>query len=259
MKDEGTLFSHLSSLISRLSSCIFHLCVGHGVNGFSRARQLMLVGCILWLMLLGCQTAELIARVNPSVAVTRTQTVRPTFTRVPPTIPPTPPAPIVLPTTVPPTRVPTSRPAPTRPPTPKPVAPPPAPPPASPTPDLFGGYYYRPVDKGCVSASNTRIEGTVYDNGMPKSGVIVRLSESDHGPQFPAFNDFVTGTDPADYKHIDPTLNGKYRLSPAEGQRVNGNWWVFLIDGSGNPISHSFFVHTQDGPGCNTATVDFVH
>ena len=240
----------LSSFVSHLSS----FPRGHGVKRFSRAYKLILAASLGWFVILGCHTTDLIARVNPTATATAAPTVRPTFTRVPPTQPP-PPTIAPPPPTVPPTRAPTLRPPPTRAPTPKPAAPTPVPP----TPDLYGGYYYRPVFKGCVTAPDTRILGTVYDNGAKKNGVIVRLSESDGGPKFPDLDDFVTGTDPSDYKHICLACEGMYRLSPAEGQMVNGNWWVFVVDSGGSPLSKGYFIHTQDGPGCNSATVDFVH
>ena len=219
---------------------------------FSRAYKLILAASLGWFVILGCHTTDLIARVNPTATATAVVTVRPTFTRVPPTQPP-PPTIAPPPPTVPPTRAPTLRPPPTRAPTPRPAAPTPVPP----TPDLYGGYYYRPVDKGCVTAPNTRIEGTVYDNGIKKNGVILRVSYAEYGE--PSINDFVTGTDPSDYKHIAPEWEGRYRLGLYEGQQIDANWWVFVVDGSGNPQSKGFYVKTHDGPGCNTATVDFVH
>ena len=92
-----------------------------------------------------------------------------------------------------------------------------------------------------MTASNTRIQGTVYDNGVKKNGVTVRVSESDGGPKFPELDDFVTGTDPSDYKHICPECEGMYRISPAEGQMVDGNWWVFIVDGSGSSFVQRLF------------------
>lgn len=216
--------------------------------------RLILFGGAFWLVVLGCRTSDVVARVNPTATSTVTRTVqRPTFTPAPPTQPPT-----VIPPTLPPppspTRTPTTRPAPTRIPTPA-RAPTPAPPP--PTPDPYAGWYYRPVNKGCVAAPNTRIEGTVIENGVPKNGVRVRVSHAEHAE--PSINDFITGTDPTDYKHINPALQGKYRLGIAEGQRIDGNWWVFVLDAGGNPLSPGVHVKTHDDPGCNTATVDFVH
>jgi hypothetical protein len=134
------------------------------------------------------------------------------------------------------------------------VPPTPAPPP---TPDPYAGYYYRPVNKGCVTAPNTRIEGTVYDNGVKKNGVIVRVSHAEHAEAL--IDDFVTGTDPSDYKHIAPERQGMYRLALYEGQQIDGNWWVFVVDSGGNPLSKGVYIKTHDGAGCNTATVDFVH
>ncbi len=205
-------------------------------------------------ILLACRTSNLIARAETTPTRAATRTVRPTFTSIPPTLPPTdtppPTSPPIIPTPVPTLR----RVPPTRIPAPIKTATPPPPPP---TADLYGGYYYRPVDKGCVTTPNTRIQGTVYDNGAPENGVIVRVSDRFGGG--PSINDFVTGTDPSDYKHIDPTVQGKYRLALYEGQQNAGNWWVFIIDGSGNPLSPGFLITTQDNGGCTTATVDFVH
>ena len=215
-------------------------------------HKLVLLACLAALTILGCQVGNLIARANPTATKTAAPTVRATFTRVPPTQPP---SPTLAPTPLPP---PTARPTATRTrtPVPKPAVPPPPPPPSA-TPDLFGGYYYRPVFKGCVAAPNTRIEGTVTDNGVKKNGVIVRLSHAEHAE--PLINDFVTGTDPSDYKHKAPEWEGRYRLGIAEGQRIDGNWWVFIIDENGNPLSKGYYIKTHDDPGCNTATVDFVH
>jgi hypothetical protein len=226
------------------------------VKRFSRARQLILIAVLGWFVILGCRTTDLIARVNPTATATTTaaSTARPTFTRVPPTEPPPSPT-LAPPPTIPPTHIPTPRLPPTRAPTSKPAPPPPAPP----TPNPCAGYYYCPVFKGCVAASNTRIQGTVYDGGVKRNGVIVRLSESDGGPKWPDLDDFVTGVDPTDYHHQCPECEGMYRISPAEGQMISGNYWVFIIDSNGTPQSKGLFVHTQDGPGCNTATVDFVH
>jgi len=226
------------------------------IKPFSRARKLILAALLGWLVILGCRASDLIALANPSATNTAAPTVRATFTRVPPTVPPPSPQPTSPPPpTAPPTRAPTLRPPPTRAPTPKPAAPPPAPP----TADLFGGYYYRPVNKGCSASTspNTRIEGTVYDNGLKKNGVTVRLSHGEHLDQL--LPDFVTGIDPNDPNHRAPEREGMYRLSPAEGGYVDGNWWVFVIGPDGSPLSKGQYIKTHDGPGCNIAIVDFVH
>jgi len=218
------------------------------------SARLIVLGCVFWLVVLGCRTSDFVAQANPTAARTATRTVRPTFTLAPPTQPPPPdtlpPPPPAAPSIVP-TRPPTARPVPTRP----PASPTPAPPP--PTPDPYAGFYYKPTKKICVTAPNTRIEGTVYDRGVSRNGIRVRVSDREGGD--PSIDDFITGTDPSDYKHIDPALQGKYRLALYEGLRNAGNWWVFIIDDSGNLLSPGVLITTQDGGGCNTATVDFSH
>jgi hypothetical protein len=229
---------------------------GRSVKTSPRVNKLILAAGLGWFMILGCSTTNLIARANPGATNTAAPTVRATFTRIPPTEPPPPPPPTAVPPPViPPTRTPTPRRPPTRVPTPKPAAPTPVPP----TPDLFGGFYYRPVNKGCSTSTsrNTRIEGTVYDNGVRKNGVTVRLSHGEHLD--PLLPDFITGGDPSDPNHKAPEREGMYRLSPAEGGYQDGNWWVFVIDGNGNPLSKGQYIKTHDAPGCNIAIVDFVH
>jgi hypothetical protein len=209
---------------------------------------------LIWLAMLACRSSDVFLARGGTATLTPTRP-RPTFTLsaiIVPEEPTNPPPP-----TVPPPRPPTSRPAPVRiPPT---ATKPPAPTTVPPTPDPDAGFYYRRVFKGCAAASNTRIEGTVIDGGTPRSGVKVRLSFEENGPADTPLPDFLTGTDPADPKHPCPACQGKYRLSPSEGSLQDGNWWVYVVDDSGNPLSKSVFIHTQDGPGCNTATVDFVH
>jgi len=219
---------------------------------FSPLQLAALLG-LAWIGLLACRVTDLIAQGGATATITATRP-RPTFTLSArlleqPTDIPTP-APSSTrpppPTPRPPTRIPTAaKPAPTNPP--------------PPTPDPDAGFYYKRVLKGCVTAPNTRIEGIVTENGNLKNGVKVRISFSENGPADTPLPDFVTGIDPVDPKHNCPECQGKYRLSPSEGSRLDGNWWVHVVDDNGNPISRSTFIHTQDGPGCNTATIDFVH
>ncbi len=72
-------------------------------------------------------------------------------------------------------------------------------------------------------------------------------------------DDFTTGVDPSDHAHQDPSLQGKYRLGIAEGQQIDGNWWVFVVNNKGEQISVGAYFKTHDGPGCNTALIDFGH
>ncbi len=220
--------------------------------------RIVSLGSIFWLVVLGCRTGDLIARANPTATRTVTRTLpRPTFTPAPPTALPTiPPPPPPPPPTATPTRAPTARRTPTRVPT---VAKSPTPAPPPPTADPDVGWYYKRVFKGCSTSTspNTRIEGTVYDYGLKKNGVTVRLSHGEHLEAL--IPDFVTGVDPNDYKHLAPERQGMYRLSPAEGGYVDGNWWVFVVGSDGNPLSKGQYIKTHDGPGCNIAIVDFVH
>ncbi len=212
---------------------------------------------MLWLLLLGCRTTDFfaIARVNATPTRTVTRTVRPTFSPVPPTQSP---LPTLMPAPLPAVALPSA----TRAPTARPVATPKPAPSASPVPpptaDLYQGYYYRVAKNVCTTAPNTRAEGTVFNNGIPQNGVRVRVSGDGLGGG-PAVNDFVTGVDPSDYKHIDPSLQGKYRLGIFEGQQNAGNWWVWVVNENGDRISMGAFFNTHDGPGCNTAYIDFAH
>ena len=219
------------------------------------SRLLLLLGGIVWFVVLGCRTGDLIAGAQATATRTVTRTPpRPTFTRVPPTAPPTPtlvPSPTARVLT--PTRVPTARPAPTRTPVPQPVAPPPAPP----TADPYQGYYYRITKNVCSASGNTRAEGIVLNNGLPQNGVKVRIANANGGDA--VIDDFITGVDPSDYKHQDPALQGKYRLGIAEGQQIDGNWWVFIVDNNGQQISVGAYFKSFDTSGCNTATIDFAH
>ena len=211
--------------------------------------QLYAIVGLAWIGLLACRVTDVIAQVGATVTPTATRP-RPTFTlsarliEIPTDIPPPSSTRPPSPTPRPPTRIPTAtKPAPTLPP--------------PPTPDPYAGYYYKPVNKGCVTAPNTRIQGTVIENGSKKNGVKVRVGLFEGGD--PVIDDFITGIDPSDYKHIDPSLQGQYRLGLFEGQQNAGNWWVFILDDGGSRISPGVYVITQDGGGCTTATIDFVH
>ncbi len=224
------------------------------MNPFPSTRTLVALGCAGWLFILGCRVADVVAQAGPAPtrAVTRTAP-RPTFTAAPPTSPPTD---VPAPSSTPPPAVPTRTPAP-RIPTRKPptLAPPPTPVPP-PTADPYQGYFYRVARNTCVSSGpNTIIQGTVSERGVKVDGITVRVSAVPGGP--PAINDFVTGVDPFDFKHKDPSLQGQYRLGIAEGGYASGNWFVFVINTQGDQMSPNASVHTDDKAGCNIATVDF--
>ncbi|MBI5304360.1 MAG: hypothetical protein HY868_19660 [Chloroflexi bacterium] len=215
-------------------------------------RWWIVLGGLIWFALFGCQTLELVAQAEPTPTETRP---RATFTRPAPTLVPTPVPPPTQPPPPPPSPRPTTRPPTARPPTAR-LAPPTAVPPP-PTPDLDAGYFYRVTRIVCVASDNTRVEGTVSDNKALQNGIVIRVSGSPHGP--PAVDDATTGINPADYKRADPTFQGKYRLGLSEGQHIEGNWFVFVINSAGEPMSRNANVQTTSTAGCNTATIDFAH
>ncbi len=208
---------------------------------------------VLCLAALSCRVSDVFVAQGNS-ASTRTPTrPRPTFTLFAQLVPEeptnTPP-----PTQPPPTpRPPTSTRAPTRIPT---ATRPPPPVPLPPTPDPQGSYYYKYRIRACVPGDNTRIEGVVINNGSPVNGITLRVTADPDGP---SVDQKVTGIDPSDPSHIDPSLAGKYRLGIAEGARTPGNWWVFIVNANGDAETAKVFLHTDEWAGCNIATVDWVH
>jgi hypothetical protein len=108
-----------------------------------------------------------------------------------------------------------------------------------------------------VSGRDTRIQGTVYDQwGNKQSNVWVHISAVEAGP--PSIPDFLTGTDPKDFKHFDGALAGQYRLGLSEGGYIAGTWFVSVLrDKDQDAISPQVRVVTDSGPGNNICTVDF--
>ena len=223
-----------------------------GLKRFPVLFRWLAFGGIVWLILLGCRTAQFVAKAGatPTRAATRTLP-RPTFTPVPPTLPPTQPPP-PTPKPAAPTRAPAPRPAPTSIPTAT------VPPPPPPTADPYQGYFYRVSENTCVSSPgpNTVIVGTVYERGVKANGLTVRVAAVPSGP---SIIDFVTGVDPYDPNHKDPSLQGQYRLGLAEGGYLEGNWSVFIVNTLGDQMSPNASVHTDAKSGCNIATVNFSH
>ncbi len=206
-------------------------------------RHYTLIGFII-LLSLACRTTDLFATNRGEPAI-ESAAARPTFT---------PAAKIATPTA---TRT-ATRPRATatrQPPAPPTVIPAPTlPPQPPPTPQ---GPYYRITGNSCATGPNTRIIGTVIENGNKVNGVRVRLSGAAPGP--PAIDDSITGKDPTDPRRVDAAIAGQYRLAPAEGQQREGNWFVFIVNDNGDVISGIANVQTSKGPGCNIGTVDFAH
>jgi hypothetical protein len=108
-----------------------------------------------------------------------------------------------------------------------------------------------------VEGGNTRIVGTVYDRGDKVNGLRIRVSAVPGGP--PAIDDVISGTYHHDPKRVDSAIQGQYTLALYEGQQKSGNWFVFIINNTGDVLSEMGNVQTTEGPGCNIATIDFAH
>ncbi len=212
----------------------------------SLPRGLILLGLII-LLSLACRTTDVISGRNDAATTESRATVRPTFTPAS-----TAQAKVVTPT---PTRPRATAPrAATAPPTFTPIPLPTLPPAPPPTP---AGPWFKVSGKACVEGGNTRVIGTVYDRGQKVNGLKVRVSWAPGGE--PAITDAVTGTYYNDPKRVDSAIQGQYTLALYEGQRVQGNWYVFIITNNGDVLSEMGNVQTSEGPGCNIATIDFTH
>lgn len=143
--------------------------------------------------------------------------------------------------TVPPT--PTPRP---RPPTNTPAPPPP------PTNTPAPAFFYRAVVQACrPNAGITYIQGTVYHGSTPQKGITVRFSWQPDGAPVA---DYVTGTDPNRSVYT-------FILDPDKPRA--GDWYVWVIDASGNRISEMAHVRTTasstEAGACQEVIIDFVH
>jgi hypothetical protein len=221
---------------------------------------------------LACRTAETIAQLRATPAVTRTRVSRaptraptrvskppvaaqeaiPTeitaITDVPP--PPTdaPPPPQEQPTT-PPKAAPATR-KPAAPPAPKPTDPPP---PASPT----SQFKYRIQESRCGPNVRTYIEGYVYENNQPKNDVLIRISQGPDGQPDPN-DDYRTGTDPR---------KGYFFHNINIGAPHGGTWYLWVMDpGTQQRISEIAIVKTDperiedsenSSGSCQSATIKF--
>ncbi len=191
--------------------------------------------------------------VTPTIALAALPALPPTWTPTPtdtatPTLTPTPTSTPTLTATPtnPPTAIPSATP---RPPTRTPAAA--APPTAIPSP-----YSYRAVLQSCSHSGGTFIKGKVTSGGQPDEGVRVRVA---------------TSPDPAAVIEEQIAHNaGDGNASYAFTLRTLGAfdtpsiWYVWVIDGVGNPASDpNFHVTTNNLPAddpssCWLAIVDFV-
>lgn len=124
-------------------------------------------------------------------------------------------------------------------------------------------FPYCAVNRGCQpEEGNLIIEGTVYRNGEPESGVAVRAAKNPG--EAGIIEDFLSGTETINPGKLDPKHPGKYVLQIMPGKAEKGDWWVFLVDQKGGTkqISEPVLVHTTADPfqgnSCQHAFVDFV-
>lgn len=186
---------------------------------------------------------------QPTWTATATLTATPTWT---PTLTPSV-TPTTLATNTPsPTRiVPTrtaTRPRPTR---------PPAPPTAVPAP--VSTFAYNTLRQGCFHAGGTFIEGTVWagSGGSPVAGVRVAMG-SGPGPSYGGVYYQTTGN--------QGKSDGYYVFIIRENGAAPGNYYLWVADGSGNPLSDpnagrvtTNDIKSGDDPNsCWRGVVDFV-
>ncbi len=175
---------------------------------------------------------------TPTVTGTPSRTPPPTITPLPTDTP--------LPTAIPTrTRPPTKRP-PTR--TPAPVVPTLAP----------YTYAYRPTNIRCSHSGGTFVKGTVWNGGVPQTGVRVRLSWSPNGPA--AANDQTTAY------QADGSTTYTFVLRDNGAYSAGADWYVWVLDVTGEPASDPNMAHIRtnnlgpnDGNACWFAIVDFSH
>jgi hypothetical protein len=143
---------------------------------------------------------------------------------------------------------PTQPPAPAQPP---PEAQPTAPPPPAQDPNLEFG---RAILQKCEpNAGVTYVEGTTYKGGQPVNGYNVTFSFAPDGPPVATV---VSGPHPG----YEGWRTGFYsHILQHDGPR-EGNWFFWIVDGSGKRISAVANVHTDGEAGdgkCQQAVIDF--
>lgn len=189
--------------------------------------------------------------VTPTVAVAALPALPPTWTPTPTDTATTTPTPTSTSTptfTATPTNAPTAIPSATpRPPTRTPAPAPPAPPGPQ--------YAYRAVLQSCTHSGGTFIKGKVTSGGQPDEGVRVRVG---------------TSPDPAAvieeqiaHNQGDGNASYAFTLRTLGAFDTPSIWYVWVIDGVGNPASDpNFHVTTNNLPAddpaaCWLAIVDF--
>ena len=180
------------------------------------------LGLLFCVAALGCHLTDTFLA-QATLTPTRTRTVKPTFTAIPPPTPTQPPPPTAPPPTKPPptaTRRPPTRPPPTKPPA------PPQPPPSGPT---VSPYEWHVNPPGCEHSGGVYVKAKVYgDKNNPDSGLEgMRVVLGDG-----AGNRF-------DIPPVTTTWDGTYSFTlSADGQPpYKGTVYAWLVDANGKRIS----------------------
>lgn len=185
--------------------------------------------------------------VPPTLAPLATATAAATATPFPTPSPQPRPATLALIPTPAPTRAAIAARAPT-------VPPPPTQIPPTPTPE----FYYKVSFSYCGPNGQTFVEGIVYENGTPKNGLLVRISQGPDGLPDPN-NDDKTGS------HLGRP--GYYFQNIDANRPHGGTWYLWVIDPeTKRRISMIAVVKTdpkrvddtdKSAGSCQSATVDF--
>jgi hypothetical protein len=135
---------------------------------------------------------------------------------------------------------------------PQPTAPPqPTQPPAPPEPSYE--FNKALLQKCAPNEGVTYVEGTTYKNGQPASGYNVAFSYAADGP-------IVAQTISGPHQGYPGWRTGFYsHILKPDGAR-EGDWYFWIVDGSGQRISKIAHVHTDGSAGdgkCQQAVIDF--
>ncbi len=131
--------------------------------------------------------------------------------------------------------------------------------PPAPPPPVSSGYAYNVVSQGCFHAGGTFIEGTVWGSsgGSPQAGIRIAMG-SGPGPGTGDVYYVTSGTAGKSDGYYVHVING--------GGASPGNYYVWVADASGNPLSNPSAGHVttnnirngDDPAACWRAVMDFV-
>jgi hypothetical protein len=118
-------------------------------------------------------------------------------------------------------------------------------------------YAYRPVNVRCTHSGGTFVKGTVWNGGVPQTGVRIRLSWTPNGSAAAA--DQVTG-----YQAADQSTSYTFVLRGNGAYSAGSDWYVWVLDYNDQPASDPNMGHVRtnnlgpnDSNACWMAVVDF--